>query len=539
VGDGVAEYGTIKKMKYTKFKAIVVLGFFVIPSMAFAQTANIATLQAQIQTLLAEVQALEAQLQAQQSGRSASCYVFTTNLSTGMTGVPVKALQVALATNGESMTITGTFDKQTISAVVAFQEKYKTTILDPYGLTNGTGFFGKATRAELNSLASCGASITQPPTALQASSTAANTQTSTIPIIVSGGGGGGGGAGGVSTGGPSLPITNFTLSFSITGTGDGTVFTNGVMCATNCFITVQQGISVTLTASPDGSSIFVGWAGACSGTNPSCTVVVNANTGLAALFAKVVPPPVVTTSTVLAPPSQAAGYTLAFSDDFDSLDLSPNGKGIHNWYNPGIWWEHAAPYTNITVTSSTLNLLWTNGQTPTSDTSIATAAPDGSSSHSWRYGYFEVRMKWNPTVGAWPALWMIPTQGINGVASETGELDIFEGQGASQHMFYGTVHDWKRNVDVANNGGSNHYDLGTSTDLSQYHTYGALWVPGRVTWYFDNAPIFTAPTYSIFDQQNFFLILGDQQGVNWTSGDTTGMTTTTLPMNVDWVRVWQ
>lgn len=31
----------------------------------------------------------------------------------------------------------------------------------------------------------------------------------------------------------------------------------------------------------------------------------------------------------ITPPSQAAGYTLAFSDDFSSFDLSPDGNGAH------------------------------------------------------------------------------------------------------------------------------------------------------------------------------------------------------------------
>ena len=93
------------------------------------------------------------------------------------------------------------------------------------------------------------------------------------------------------------------------------------------------------------------------------------------------------------PPPQAAGYSLAFSDDFSTLNLSSNGLGSYNWYNPGIYWESAAPYSSITDTNSVLTLTWNQGQTPPGDTSISTAAVDGSQYRAWRYGYFEVSMK--------------------------------------------------------------------------------------------------------------------------------------------------
>jgi len=240
------------------------------------------------------------------------------------------------------------------------------------------------------------------------------------------------------------------------------------------------------------------------------------------------------------PPPQAAGYCLKFSTDFNPLNLSPNGLGSYTWYNPGQWWETPAPYTNIFVRDSTLNLVWTRGQ-PTADTSIATAATDGSYYQGWHYAYFEVRMRWNPVVGAWPAIWMIPIQDITNPGGEEGELDIFEGQGSTPDVFYGTIHDWKDNQDVANNDCCNAYQLPGTVDVSQYHTYGVLWTPGHVTWYFDNQPLNSVATYPIFDdlQQKYYLILGSQEGANWTSGDTSGVSASRIWMQVEWVHVWQ
>ncbi len=247
-----------------------------------------------------------------------------------------------------------------------------------------------------------------------------------------------------------------------------------------------------------------------------------------------------TCQSCLAPPPQAAGYCLAFSTNFNPVNLSPNGLGSYNWYNPGMWWEAPAPYANISISHGTLNLVWTSDQ-PTPDTSISTTALDGSHYLGWHYGYFEVRMRWDTVIGAWPAIWMIPIQNITKPGEEMGELDIFEGQGITPNVFYGTIHDWKNNQDVANNNCCNAAQMPNTVDLSEFHTYGVLWIPGHVTWYLDNRPLFSAATYPVFDevQQKYFLILGSQEGANWTYGDKSGVSASKIGMQVEWARVWQ
>ena len=70
----------------------------------------------------------------------------------GQNGSAVTALQTGLQNDGESVTINGTYDDQTASAITAFQEKYASYILAPSGLQHGTGYVGGSTRAKLNSL---------------------------------------------------------------------------------------------------------------------------------------------------------------------------------------------------------------------------------------------------------------------------------------------------------------------------------------------------------------------------------------------------
>lgn len=79
--------------------------------------------------------------------------VFARNLSLGMSGDDVKALQEILIAEGvwgrEDIPATGYFGPITKEAVIKYQEKYASEILEPLGLTKGTGFVGSSTRKHL------------------------------------------------------------------------------------------------------------------------------------------------------------------------------------------------------------------------------------------------------------------------------------------------------------------------------------------------------------------------------------------------------
>jgi FtsP/CotA-like multicopper oxidase with cupredoxin domain len=75
-------------------------------------------------------------------------------------------------------------------------------------------------------------------------------------------------------------------------TGSGAVIAAGkpagISCGANCTASYNQGTSITLQAIPAPGSIFYGWRGACSGTG-DCTVVMNSNKSVKALFANNIP----------------------------------------------------------------------------------------------------------------------------------------------------------------------------------------------------------------------------------------------------------
>lgn len=82
-------------------------------------------------------------------------FSFKSDLRVGSEGNEVTELQKCLAKDPDIYPegeITGYFGPKTKTAVIKFQEKYAEDVLDPYGLTSGTGEVRRSTRAKLNEI---------------------------------------------------------------------------------------------------------------------------------------------------------------------------------------------------------------------------------------------------------------------------------------------------------------------------------------------------------------------------------------------------
>jgi hypothetical protein len=84
----------------------------------------------------------------------------------------------------------------------------------------------------------------------------------------------------------SLPIRvaglpRLTVQQPTNGTVTGP---GGIDCPTSCTATFGPGQNVTLTANPGGGFGFLGWGGACRGTNRTCTLAMAADRTVSALF---------------------------------------------------------------------------------------------------------------------------------------------------------------------------------------------------------------------------------------------------------------
>jgi hypothetical protein len=86
----------------------------------------------------------------------------------------------------------------------------------------------------------------------------------------------------------------FTVTVQKQGTGSGTVTSTplGIDCGATCAGEFEQGTIVSLNAAPGPGSAFGGWdGGVCSGAVPTCTVVINANQSVTAIFTAIGPVP--------------------------------------------------------------------------------------------------------------------------------------------------------------------------------------------------------------------------------------------------------
>jgi uncharacterized repeat protein (TIGR02543 family) len=73
----------------------------------------------------------------------------------------------------------------------------------------------------------------------------------------------------------------------VTVTGRGTVKGGAISCGnglTACSTSLAPGTTLTLSVAPAAGATFKGWGGACSGTNKTCTLTVNAATSVTATF---------------------------------------------------------------------------------------------------------------------------------------------------------------------------------------------------------------------------------------------------------------
>jgi hypothetical protein len=245
-------------------------------------------------------------------------------------------------------------------------------------------------------------------------------------------------------------------------------------------------------------------------------------------------------------PCQAAsaGYThLVFSEDFKNFDLSPDGSGLHRWYQGLDWDKNIPPQSQIVAGHDGLVLKWLASQTKEPcETSIQTLALDHSRARVFRHGYFEFKIKWNPVPGSWPALWMTSARAhIHPGSEPLGEIDIFEGRGGDPvPTFHGTIHhSTGSRAGVADAMNSNSNQEVPGTDWRQWHVVGLLWRPGAVSWYLDDRLLMTAPTFDTNESEYLFLVLGSQEGLDWHYCDKSGVTASELDLHVQWVRVYQ
>jgi Ca2+-binding RTX toxin-like protein len=215
-------------------------------------------------------------------------------------------------------------------------------------------------------------------------------------------------------------------------------------------------------------------------------------------------------------------WTLTFDEEFNGTSVDTNVWET-NWLgNPGaitkpINSQELAAYdpAQVSVYGGSLHL--TAIESPVTvngiDYQYRSGIVESHDSFSQTYGYFEARIflpGTNGQIADWPAFW---TDGEHWPTD--GEMDIMEGLGGTAAYHYHS------------SGGA--WGQGVKGDYTGWHTFGALWEPGKVSFYYDNQYV-GAITSGITDSPNY-LILNLGIGIH-------SILQVPAEMLVDWVHVY-
>jgi beta-glucanase (GH16 family) len=169
-----------------------------------------------------------------------------------------------------------------------------------------------------------------------------------------------------------------------------------------------------------------------------------------------------------------------------------------------------------------------------------TAAITSKSKFAFRYGKVQIRARFKSAQGAWPALWMLGTEGG---WPGNGEIDLMEHLNFDDKV-YQTVHsEYTIKIDKTNKpkkGGT------AKIDRDGWNTYGCEWDADKIVFTVNGKRTHTYPRVPGKGEkqwpfkQPFYFILSMQIGGRWVNGSgPTNPAHYPAGMEVDWVRVYQ
>ncbi|MDB5456970.1 MAG: hypothetical protein JWP92_2555 [Caulobacter sp.] len=143
------------------------------------------------------------------------------------------------------------------------------------------------------------------------------------------------------------------------------------------------------------------------------------------------------------------------------------------------------------------------------------------------YGYFEIRTRWSPGRGLWPAFWLLPDDG-----PAPPELDIMEALGHERRTVYQSIHSKQTGVAVGDTTA-----LSVASYTSDFHTYGMLWTKDEIRFYIDGRQTAVKPTPADAHKPMYVLV-NLAVGGYW-PGEPDATTPFPATMSVDYVRAWR
>jgi beta-glucanase (GH16 family) len=164
----------------------------------------------------------------------------------------------------------------------------------------------------------------------------------------------------------------------------------------------------------------------------------------------------------------------------------------------------------------------------------------------WTYGRFEVRAKLTSGRGAWPAIWMLPTDWAYGGWPSSGEIDIMEQVGYEPQTVHASVHTkaYHHSINTQKTA-----KITVENATTEFNVYAVEWTQEEIRGYVNDRHYFTFKNERLtntdadfrqwpFDRP-FHLLLNIAVGGTW--GGARGVDQSIWPqrMEIDYVRVYE
>ncbi|MCU4173913.1 glycoside hydrolase family 16 protein [Carboxylicivirga sp. N1Y90] len=239
-------------------------------------------------------------------------------------------------------------------------------------------------------------------------------------------------------------------------------------------------------------------------------------------------------------------YELVWADEFNNSGMPDSSKWGYDtegnkwaWGNNELQHYTDAHSENAYVNNGVLVIAANIDSTVSVPYSSARLVSKGKG--DWLYGRIEVRAKVPGGKGAWPAIWMLPTNNEYGSWPNSGEIDIMEHVGYEPDSIFFTVHTEAYNH-ISKTQKSK--ALCVKDAETAFHVYAIDWTANKIDFIIDEKKVFTFRKRNNdskkwpFDK-HFYLVLNVAIGGNW--GGLHGVDDSIFPcqMEIDYVRVYQ
>jgi beta-glucanase (GH16 family) len=232
-----------------------------------------------------------------------------------------------------------------------------------------------------------------------------------------------------------------------------------------------------------------------------------------------------------------AAYRQTFSEDFDSLDVSPWGPGTrwiaHTPYNGDFGdgaFAHPVPGFPFTIENGVLRIEARKDNNGKWHSGLLSSIDRKGNGFAQQYGYFEMRAKLPAGDGVWPAFWLL---GDNGTETRA-EIDIIEYYGHDPAAYQSAVHVWDHKSPDKSRVAGSRIVIPPGTLSREFHTFGASIDPNMIRFYFDRHEVWNTKTMAEH-QRPMYLLVDLAVGGGWPIANMPNPSF----MYVDYIRAWR